>query len=75
MKNQDKTEPITPLESLASLPPVEFTPGKEGDEGQLAQAELLQSVLPIARLDHVAESRLVRDVVKNALGRVPEIGE
>ena len=75
MKDKDKAAPVTPAESLASLPKVEFSPGGEGEEGDLSQAELLQSVLPIARLDHVSESRQVRDVVKAALGRVPEIGE
>ena len=75
MKDQDKTKPITPSESLASLPPVEFAPGKEGEDRELGQAELLTSVLRIARLDHVSESRMVRDVVKAALSRVPEIGE
>ncbi len=75
MKNKDEEKPITPSESLASLPLVEFTPPKEGEDSDLAQAELLQSILPIARLDHVSESRLVRDAVKAALGRVPGIGE
>jgi hypothetical protein len=74
-KDKDKKEPITPSESLASLPPVEFQPDEAGTEREFAQAELLKSVLLIAQLDHVSESRLVRDAVKAVLGQVPKIGE
>jgi hypothetical protein len=41
----------------------------------LGRAELLRSVLAIARLDHVAESRIVREAVTNALGRIPDLSE
>lgn len=75
MRKQKQGAPITPAESLASLPSVEFSPGREGEDKELLQAELLQSVLPIAQLDHVSESRLVRSAVQAALGRVPDIGD
>jgi hypothetical protein len=66
---------FTPRKSIESLPAVEFSPDSAKEERELAQAELLQSVLRVAGLDHVTESKLVRDVVKTALGRVPAIGE
>jgi hypothetical protein len=73
---REKTDnPITPAEALESLRPVDFQPGESGDERDFGRAELLQSVLPITRLDQVAESKLVRQVVKNALGRIPDIAE
>lgn len=64
---------FTPAESLDSLPKLVFDPQAAGDDQEFRRAELLQSVLAIARVDHVAESALVREVVKNALGHVPEI--
>ncbi|MCP4263685.1 MAG: hypothetical protein GY774_40180 [Planctomycetes bacterium] len=66
---------ITPMECLAQLPeiPLDFTT-KEGDDG-LRRAELRQSVLAIAELNHVSETAIVRAVVKNAIGRLPELEE
>ena len=76
MAKDDRREPATtPLESLDSLPKIEFEPERSEEESDLRRAELMQSVLAIARMDHVNESQLVREAVRNALGRVPEIGE
>jgi hypothetical protein len=66
---------ITPSEALESLPRIEFDPGDVSEDHELGRAELLQSVLSIAQVDHVTESQLVRDVVRNALGKLPEIEE
>jgi len=66
---------ITPSVALESLPKIEFDPGQSAEDRELGRAELLQSVLAIAAMDHVAESKLVREVVRNTLGKVPEIGE
>jgi hypothetical protein len=76
MSKDDRNQPaISPTESLDSLPKLVFEPERTDQESDLRRAELLQSVLAIAGMNHVSESQLVRAVVKNALGRVPEIGE
>lgn len=74
MSKEQHKEATTPADSLDSLPKLLFEPGKEDEETDIRRAELLQSVLVIARIDHVAESQLVREAVKNALGRIPDIG-
>lgn len=74
-KDNRRSAAITPEESLESLPKLVFEPEREERESDLRRAELLQSALLIAGIDHVAESKLVRAAVKNALGQVPEIGE
>jgi hypothetical protein len=74
-KDNNETAAITPEESLDSLPKLAFEPRREEQESDLRRAELLQSALLIAGVDHVAESKLVLEVVKNALGQVPAIGE
>lgn len=74
-KNDLQQPAITPAESLDSLPQLGFDPAAAGEEPGLRRAELLQSVLMIARMDHVAESQLVRDAIRNALGRVPQVEE
>ena len=72
MAKDDRRKPaITPAESLDSLPKLPFEPERPEEQSEFRRAELLQSVLAIARMDHVTESRLVRDVVRNALGRDP----
>jgi len=68
-----KEEPISPAESLDHLPRLTFEPEKVDQEADLRRTELLQSVLTIARVDHIMESQLVREVVNNALGHVPDI--
>ena len=76
MMNSNKLRfAITPSECLGRLPeiPLNFT-SKEGDDG-LRRAELRQSVLAITELNHVSETAMVRAVVKNALGRLPELDE
>jgi hypothetical protein len=75
MPKEQQAEAITPAESLDSLPKLNFEPEKTHEESEFRRAELLQSALAIAHIDHVAESQLVRKVVKNALGRVPEVGD
>ena len=74
-KDKREEAAITPEESLDSLPKLAFEPESEEQESDLRRAELLQSALLITAVDHNTESKLVRDVIKKALGRVPEIGE
>ncbi len=74
-KSKMREAAITPRDSLDSLPKLVFEPDLAEEESDLRRAELLQSVLAIAGMDHVSESKLVRDAVRNALGRVPESRE
>lgn len=76
MKKAKKDEfKITPTECLTQLPelPLDFS-SMDGDDG-MRRAELRHSVLAIAELNHVSETAMVRAVVKNALGRLPELEE
>lgn len=66
---------ITPKQALKSLPKIAFDPAEARDEQELKRADLLQSILAITELDHITESELVRRVVRNALGHVPEPGD
>jgi len=74
-KESSSKASITPLEALETLPAIEFNPEQAVEDRELGRAELLRSVLAIARLDHVAESRIVREAVTNALGRIPDLSE
>jgi hypothetical protein len=71
-KKDRKQAALTPAQALDSLPKLEFDARRSGDEQELQRAELLQSVLAIAQVDHLAESRLVRSVVRNAGIHLPE---
>ncbi len=71
----EKKPAITPSDALGKLPQIEFDPGQSAEDRELGRAELLQSVLAIAQLDHVTESQAVRGAVRNALGKIPEIEE
>ena len=62
-KDHREQAPITPEESLASLPQIKFEPGGPGEESGFRRAELLQSVLLIAGMDHATEAQFVRDKV------------
>ncbi len=76
MAKSDKREfSITSAECLARLPelPLDFSAKDQKDD--FRQAELRHSVLAIAGLNHVAETAMVRAVVKNALGKLPEFEE
>jgi hypothetical protein len=59
---------------LESLPKLVFEPETSDQEAEFRRAELLQSVLVIAGVNHVKESQLVRKVVQKALGHAPENG-
>jgi hypothetical protein len=67
-----KQPPFTPADALDALPRIAFDPHVVIEEHDFRQAELMQSVLAIARVDHLFESELVRAVVETALGHVPE---
>jgi len=76
MAKSDKREfSITPTECLARLPELPLDFSVKDQEDDLRRAELRHSVLAIAGLNHVAETVMVRAVVKNALGKLPEFEE
>lgn len=66
---------ITPQECLEQLPeiPLDFSEKDAADD--IYRVELRSSVLNITGLNHVTETTMVRSVVKNALGRLPEFEE
>jgi hypothetical protein len=66
---------ITPKECIELLPEIPFDVSERGADDILRQAELRQSVLLIAELNHLSETALVRNVVQNALGKLPEMDE
>lgn len=63
---------ITPAECLARLCELPLDFSQKDQEDDLRRAELRHSVLAIAGLNHVTETVMVRAVVKNALGKLPE---
>ena len=74
-KSHESELAITPDQCVATLPEIAFdSGGKESDDG-LRRAELHQSLLAIAELNHVSETALVQSVVKHALGKLPEFEE
>ena len=68
-------ETITPQECIARLKEIPLESAERGADDDLRRTELRQAILDIADLNHVNESALVRSVVKNALGKLPEIEE
>jgi hypothetical protein len=76
MASSEKQELITPQECIARLPEIPLEKAeREADDDLLRRTELRQAILDIAGLNHVNESSLVRNVVKNALGKLPDIEE
>jgi hypothetical protein len=76
MANENRQQAaITPAQSLETLGKLPYEPERTDEESEIRRAELMQSVLTITRIDQVAESQLVRDAVRNALGRIPDSGE
>lgn len=75
MAKSNAPDVITPEQCIAELPEIPLeTVDKESDEG-LRRAELRQSLLAIAELNHVSETALVQAVIENALGDLPEFDE
>ncbi len=60
---------------MGILPELVFDPEQAQKDQSLKRADLLESVLAIAGLDHVSESELVRRVIHKALGHVPRPGD
>ena len=75
MANKQEPMPITPTECLAGLSELPFDPSLEDRADPLRRAQMRNSILAIAELNHVSETALVRAVVKNALGKIPEIDQ
>ena len=76
MAKAEKREfPVTPTDCLAQLPEISLGDTAWEDDLELRRAELRHSVLAIAELNPVSEAAMVRAVVKNALGRLPELEE
>ena len=75
MAKSTAPDAITPEQCIAELPEIPLeTADKESDDG-LRRAELRQSLLAIAELNHVSETALVQAVIENALGELPEFDE
>ena len=74
-KSHESEFAITPDQCVAALPDIAFDPGSEENDDGLRRAELQQSLLAIADLNHVNETALVKSVVEHALGRLPEFEE
>ena len=62
---------ITPDDCLELLTPLTLDNPTEESGDLFRRADLRQSILNIADLNHVTESALVREVIKNALGELP----
>lgn len=76
MAKSDKHEfPITPSECLARLQEIPLNIADSDSDDGLRRAELRHSVLAIAELNHVTETAMVRAVVINALGKLPDFEE
>ena len=74
MTAKSGTPDFSPAQALDALPRLDFEPpSRGGGEEEFRRAELLQSVLAIARVNHLSESELVREVTRTALGKVPKI--
>lgn len=76
MSTDAKGKPtITPKDCVEMLPEIPLVISERDTDEQLRQAELRQSVLLIAELNHLSETALVRAVVSNALGKLPDMDE
>jgi len=74
-KSKKQNFSITPTECLTRLSELPLDFSEKDQEDDLSRAELSHSVLAIAGLNHVTETAMVRAVVKNALGKLPEFEE
>jgi hypothetical protein len=68
-ENNEKT--CTPADCIVQLPEIEFVPPKDTSDSIFGRVEIDRSILRIAELDHINESLIVRNAVKNAFGRLP----
>lgn len=66
---------ITMEQCTLMLPEIPLAVSERDADDTLRQAELRQSVLLIAGVNHLTETELVRAVVENALGKLPEMDE
>lgn len=66
---------ITPDQCTLMLPEIPLAVSERDADDTLRQAELRQSVLLIAGINHLSETELVRAAVENALGKLPEMDE
>ena len=66
---------ITPEQCTMMLPEIPLEVSERDAEDTLRQAEIRQSVLLIAGINHLTETQLVRAVVENALGKLPDMDE
>lgn len=66
---------ITPEACTTMLPEIPLVVSERDADDTLRQAEIRQSVLLIAGVNHLSETQLVRAVVENALGKLPELDQ
>jgi hypothetical protein len=70
---QMKNTIISVGQCLDRLKKAELKPPSEDTQSSLRSAELRNSVLNIAELNHVSETVLVQSAVKNVLGKLPPV--
>jgi len=75
MKAGKKEFAVTATELLSRLPEIPFDASQIRDEEGWQKVELLHSVLAITSLNHESEAAMVKQVVRNALGKVPDLEE
>lgn len=63
---------VTPEECLDKLPELPLDLSERESDDNLRRAELRSSLLAVADLNQVSETEMVKAVVKNALGKLPE---
>jgi hypothetical protein len=66
---------ISLADCIAQLPEIPLEEVEKDQDGQLRRVELRHSILAIADLNHVTETKIVRSAVKNVLGEVPTLEE
>jgi hypothetical protein len=64
---------ISPEDCLKQLKQLELDLPAEDEKTGFRSAELRNSVLLIAELDHVSETTIIQKAVKNALGKLPSV--
>jgi hypothetical protein len=75
MAKQEYSFSITPADAIGKLEPPMLEEAGEAKDDRVRSAELLDSALLIAGLDHNSEAALVRQAVANALGSLPDAPE
>ena len=74
-KSNELESMITPEQCFADLPEIKLDISRKDADDGLRRAELRRSLLAIAEINHVRETEIVQAVVRNTLGKIPDIEE